>query len=99
MPSLVKRSLKSIKIFPFQTELSYEVVNETAYGVPAMIAYCVIADSTEVHSRAHCGQELHFAVSGDTCADASFCDGVQEQCIGLVCACFVITRQNRSGGL
>jgi hypothetical protein len=80
---LVLRSVESVKIFPFQTMLSYEVVNETADGVPVMIAYCVLADLAEVYTRTYCGQELHFAVSGYTYADASFCDGIYEQCIGL----------------
>jgi len=80
---LILQSDGCTKAYPFQTMLSHEVINEVADGEPVMIAYCVLADLAEVYSRTYCGQDLTFAVSGYTYADPGFCDGVDEQCIGI----------------
>ncbi|MEL6986807.1 MAG: DUF3179 domain-containing (seleno)protein, partial [Bacteroidota bacterium] len=55
-----------IKVYPFETMIHHEVVNEMANGEGIMIAYCVLANLGAVYTRKICDRTLTFGVTGYT---------------------------------
>ncbi len=74
-PCLVLRDEAATKAFPLSLMAYHEVINETAAGLPVMVAYCHLADLAKVYRRDYCGHTLTFAVSGYTYADPQIWEG------------------------
>ncbi|NQV52166.1 MAG: DUF3179 domain-containing protein [Flavobacteriales bacterium] len=65
------------KAYSLELMVKHEAVNDTLNGDPILVAYCVLADLPIVYSRAYCGEELTFALSGYTYYEDQVMDGVQ----------------------
>lgn len=76
-PVIWLQTEEGLMIYPYILMRYHEVVNETAFGQPVMIAYCYLADLAAVYSRTFSGQTHTFAVSGYTYADPNIWRGRQ----------------------